>query len=232
MTSFINDIKYAVRLLGRTPGYTVMTTLILALGIGVTTMVFSIVNAVLIRPLPFPESDRLVQVQDGTLNDGVLRRHPMTSFDFSFLQEHAHTLEHIATYETKQVDLTGRNEPRQVTLARVTPSFFACLHIQPELGRTFFDHDPNLSTPTVMLSHKAWKGTFGGNPDILNQTIQLNQKKCLITGIMPESFNYPPLADVEVWIDIDGLMAPSERELHDYRGYGHYPVVARLKSGY
>ncbi len=230
MTTLINDIKYALRLLGRSPGYTAMTTLILGLGIGVTTMVFSIVNAVLIRPLSFPESNRLVQVQDGTFNEGILRRHRMAYFDFAFLQEHAHTLEHIATYETKQVDLTGRNEPRQVTLARVTPSFFACLQIQPELGRAFFDHDPNLSTPTVMLSHEVWKRTFGGDPDILNQTIQLDQRECLIVGIMPRSFDYPPLEGVEVWIDIDGLMTPSERENRDYRGYCHYPVIARLSQ--
>src|SRR5262245_7764034 len=178
----MNDFKFALRQLLTDPAFTVVAVLTLTLGIGANTAIFSVVNAVLLRPLPYPESERLVWLSE---------RHPnfpvMSIAYLNFIDWRAkHTVfERVGVYNWGSYNLTGDGVPLRLRGSRISADAFAALRVQPALGRLFRgDDDKSGAPPVLLLSHKLWSSRFGGAPDIINRSITLDGRSCTIIGVM------------------------------------------------
>ncbi len=230
MATLWQDIRYGFRTLARKPGFTAVIVLVLGLGIGVTTAVFSMVSTVLLRPLPFPAVDRLTMVWEADRSrPDDLRSVPLLRFlDW---RDQCTDFEGMAFFEPGggEQTLTGVEEPAQVTGARIGPQFFSVLGVVPLLGRPFTAEEAKENgPPVVILSHGLWKRRFGGDPEILGKTIMLDRKPRTIVGVMGADFRF--IGSADLWLpfpmDIDSI-APvgpgAGRGAH-----GAY-VVGRLK---
>jgi putative ABC transport system permease protein len=226
MTSdLIQDLRYAARLLARAPGFTLTAAITLALGIGATTLMFSIVNAVLWRPLPFPDPDRLLVVfsirQPGI---GEIRA---TALDFQDWRARAVSFESLAAHVGTGFTFTGSGDPELVIGQVVTTDFFRVLGVRPMLGRTFAadEFTPGRET-RVVLSHRLWQRRFGGNPDVVGRTTTINGRAYVVVGVMPAGFVYPN-ATYQLWAP---LPSPPTPEMPPANRASHYlQVVGRLK---
>lgn len=227
MSGVMQDFRYAVRQIRRAPGFAAIAVITLALGIGANTSIFSVVNAVLLRSLPFPDADRLVR---------VWHTPPQTSFpgistfsispaNFLDWQKQNHVFSSMAIYGFGGFTLTGGDKAEQVTASRVSPEFFSTLGAQPMLGRVFSteENQPGHSN-VVILSHRFWQDHFGSNRDIVGRDITLDGTKYLVAGVMPPSFRFPDFA--QIWTP----MAWTDQE-KAVRGNHNYLAVARLKPG-
>src|SRR5262249_46107806 len=170
------DLRYGARMLLKHPGFTLVAVITLALGIGANTAIFSLVNAVLLRPLPFPEAGRLVQVWNTNLEKGITS-FAITVRDYTNWRRRSQAFEHLAAYRFWTFTLTGGGEPEQLPGNNVSASFFSTLGVNPLLGRTFLpaEEQPG-GAPVVALSHGLWQRRFGGDPGIINQTVMLDGK--------------------------------------------------------
>jgi putative ABC transport system permease protein len=187
-----NDVRYALRLLLKNPGFSAVVILILALGIGANTAIFSLVNAVLLRPLPYPEPDRLVMLWEGNLKEGG--KHLVSPADFFDLQKNTQSFEYLAALYPPGFNLTGVNEPERVSGARVSASIFATLGVKPFLGRTFNPEEDRPGTErTVILSHSLWQRRFGSDPLVVGKTATLSGNPYTIVGVLPAGFTTPGL---------------------------------------
>lgn len=220
------DLKYAIRTLTRNPGFTAIALLTIALGIGANTAMFSVVNAVLWRPLPYPHPERLVM---------VWIYNPRQGFDkdvapyptFSEWRDQSRQFEHLAAYSRASVSLTGAGDPAQLRGARVTPSFFPTLNVQPTLGRSLGEQDATAGHErVVILEHGLWQARFGGDPAIVGRTIQLSGQPYEVVGVMPAGFQYPD--DAALWVPL----APVEpyKQLMESRGSYWLTVIGRLRA--
>jgi predicted permease len=195
------DVRYALRMLRKAPGFTFVGALTLALGIGATTAIFSVVDATLLRPLPYPHPEELVSVQDDLVGVG--------SFDVGMSQpewldlERAGIFAHISPAWFDENNLTGASKPTRVRLTSVAPNYFAMLGATPQLGRTFppADRSPSF-TGEVVISDAMWKQEFGGDPGILGQNIRLDTDLYHIVGVMPAGFHGPGRTTEERNIDV------------------------------
>src|SRR5450759_2106644 len=209
------DIHYALRRLFKAPGFTLVAVVTLALGIGANSAIFSVVNGVLLKPLPYPEADRLV----GMYHVYEKSREVMSGPNFIDVTSAAKSLENAAAANTSEIILTGEGEPVRLDIARVSASLFNVLRVRPALGRTFnADEDTPGRTDVVVLSNGLWKGRFGGDPNVVGKRIQLD-------GVMPEGFSDP--AGREAWVPIKY----DENFVSKQRGAWYLRVVARLKPG-
>ncbi|NLZ05291.1 MAG: ABC transporter permease [Phycisphaerae bacterium] len=197
MGTLWQDIRYGLRTLARNPGFTTVIVLVLGLGIGVTTAVFSVVSAVLLRPLPFPNVDRLVMVWEtekgrpGSLEAIMLPQ-------FLDWRDQCPDFEAMAFFEwgAWEETLTGVEEPARVVGARIDPQFFSVLGVVPLLGRPFTAEEGREGgPPVVILSHGMWTRRFGGDPEIIDKTIVLNQKPRTVVGVMGSDFRHIGTAD-------------------------------------
>jgi putative ABC transport system permease protein len=187
-----NDFRYALRLLLKNPGFTALVVLILALGIGANTAIFSLVNAVLLRPLPYPEPDRLVTLWERNLKEGG--KHLVSPADFFDLQTSTQSFEYLAALYPPGFNLTGVNEPERISGARVSASIFPTLGVKPFLGRTFNPEEDRPGTErTVILSHGLWERRFGSDPLIVGKTATLSGNPYTIVGVLPAGFTTPGL---------------------------------------
>jgi putative ABC transport system permease protein len=226
MFAFQQDLKYGARLLWRQSGFTFVVVLTLAIGIGANTAVFSAVNAVLLRALPYREPDRLVMVWEKRPREAVLNN-VVAPADFVDWVAMNSSFEAMAAHSTATFDLTGSGEPRRLGAAAVSPPFFDILGITPALGRTFradegvIGHDR-----VVLLSHGLWQRQFGGDPGIVGKSITLNANPREVIGVLPASFEFPG-AETEVWspLALQGSAQPLPRALHQFQ------VYARMKPG-
>lgn len=219
------DIRYGARMLLKNPGVTIIVIIALALGIGANTAIFSVVNTVLLRPLPYPESDRLV-----FLNEMSPAIDEMSISYPNFLDWRAQnqSFEKIGVYNRASYNLTGTGEAERIVTGQVSADLFSVLRVNAAQGRVFTnEEDKPGGTPVVVLSYPLWQRRFGGQTSILNQAITLNSKSYTVIGIMPESFAYP--SRVEMWVPVGQLSdQPSWQERGNHPGlYG----VARLKPG-
>jgi len=183
----MNDLKFSFRQLLKNPGFTAVAVLTLALGIGANTAIFSVVNAVLLRPLPYPESDRLIRLSERGLDwsDG-----PIAYPNFTDWKAQQTVFEHIGLCRGQAYNLTSTGEPLRVPVAEVGADVFAALRIQPALGRVFTAEEDKPGGPrVVVLSHTFWQTRFGGDASIVNQPIQLNGHAYTVLGVMPAAFN-------------------------------------------
>jgi len=228
--TFFQDARYALRMLRKNPGFTAVAVLTLALGIGANTAIFSVVYAVLLKPLPYANPDQLVSAfaadtQEGVPEDG-------TSYpNFEEWRAQNHVFSELATIDFHQLTLTGRGEPSEVNTCVVTPEHFAVLDVKPLQGRVFFPEDGKRGAPPVVIvSENLWRGTLGADPKILGSSIILDKRPFTVVGIMPASFRSPFInSKPEVWIPL--VQDPLFGSWMARRG-GHWlAVFARLKPG-
>jgi putative ABC transport system permease protein len=226
MFAFRQDVKYAARMLWRQPGMTIVAVLTLAVGIGANTAVFSAVNAVLLRPLPYKDPDRLVMVWEKRAREGVLDNvvSPADFVDWTAMQA---SFDAMAAMTTTTADLTGSGEPRRLAAAAVSPPFFGVLGVTPALGRDFRPEEDVIGKHrVVILSHAFWQQQLGGNRGILGQTIALNGNPWEVVGVLPATFEFPgDHSDVWTPLALRGDTQPLPRASHQLF------VYARLRPG-
>src|SRR5262245_37226526 len=173
LTDLVRDLRYAGRSLMRTPGFTVVAVVVLALGIGATSAVFSVVSAVWLKPLPFADEDRLVSLWVDLTEVGGPARVEVSPGNYADWRERAPSFESMAAIESGSFNLTGDGEPERLTALNTTSNLFVTLGLAPLLGRTFAPAD-DAGEPVVVISEGLWTRRFGGDPSIVGRTITLN----------------------------------------------------------
>ena len=226
MRRFIADVRHTVRVMARTPSFAIAVVGVLALGIGATTAIFSVVNAVLLRPLPFEEPDRLVRLFTKT-PDG--RPFELSAGKFVSWQQDARSFENMAMYRFSQLALGGAGDARVVEATAVGASFFEIVRARPALGRVFrADEDSPDGKHVVILSDRFWKTELGGASDVIGRTVQLDDEPYTIVGVMPSRASlasWDAMAS-DIWVPM-GLTD----EQRVTRGNHNQQGVARLKAG-
>jgi putative ABC transport system permease protein len=225
METLVQDLRYSLRVLLKSPGFAAVAVIVLALGIGANTAIFSVVNAVLLRPLPYQDPGKLVQVWHVPPPKSFpgITRFAVSAANYLDWRDQNHVFEQLAIYSYATLNLSGRGQPESLTSGVVSSNFFSVLQVRPLLGRAF---DPGEDQPgranTVVLSHAFWREHFGSDPRIVGQNITLNQQSYTVAGVMPARFEMPPSA--QVWTP----MALTDKE-KAVRGEHHFGVIGRLK---
>ena len=227
MTGLLQDLRYALRQLRKSFGFTAVAVVTLALGIGANTAIFSVVNGVLLRPLEFPKADRLVRVWHVPPPKSFpgMKTFSVSAANYFDWERQNHVFERMAIYTFHGFTLTGGDKPEQVDGCAATSGFFATLGVQPMLGRVFLpEEDQPGHSNVVVLSHRLWQEHFGSNPDIVGHNINMEGQSYLVAGVMPANFQFPDFA--QMWTP----MAWTDQE-KAVRGEHHSVVVARLRAG-
>ncbi|MCW5560230.1 MAG: ABC transporter permease, partial [Verrucomicrobiae bacterium] len=228
----MNDLRFALRQLAKNPGFTLVAVVTLALGIGANTAIFSVVNAVLLRPLPYPEPGQLAQLRfDRSGGSSTV----IGSATFVVAKAQSQSLARIAAYDGSDMTLTGDGPAERVVSGEVTADFFPLLGIQPALGRNFTQEEDTPNGPrAAILGHGLWQRRFGGDPNVLGRTITLNQHSYTVVGILPARFQYPepfqlwtPLALSETAAEF----LQSGQRPNEGMGMRLLKAIARLKPG-
>ncbi len=225
MTTLWQDIRYGARMLLKNPGISIIVVIALALGIGANSAIFSVVNAVLLRPMPYEESDRLIFLNE---KSPVLDEMSISYPNFSDWRAQTQTFEKIGVYNRASYNLTGAGEAERIVTGQVSADLFSVLRVNALHGRVFTnEEDKPGGRAVVVLSYPLWQRRFGGQLSVLNQPITLNGKSYDVIGIMPETYAYPSRA--EMWVPVGQLSdQASWKERGNHPGlYG----VARLKPG-
>ena len=217
------DIAYFSRTLARSPGFFAVAVVTLALGIGANTAIFSVINSVLLRPLPFHDPDRLVRLFETEAAPG---RYPFAGPDYIDWRAQNQTLEATALFTWfRRSNVSGDGQPESAVAVNTEASFFAVLGVRPLLGRTFArGEDTSDSGRVAVVSYGFWQRHFGGDRAIVNRTIELNSETYTVVGVMPSWFNYP--RGTEIWTPLD--MSPQSL---GPRGSHSYLAIGRLKPG-
>ncbi|HYN85041.1 MAG TPA: ABC transporter permease [Pyrinomonadaceae bacterium] len=229
MGNFWQDLRYGARTLARRPGFTLVAVAALALGIGANSAIFSVVNAVLLRPLPFEGAERLLAVSALAASDGEpIWDHSYPNF--TDIRDQSQTLEGAAAYYPAGTFLTGGEEPELVRGAMTTADLFPLLGAQAALGRTFTRDDDQIGARRVaVLSHGFWERRYGANPAIVGQEIMLGTRPTLVLGVMPKGFKFPvQTQNVDWWMPLTPALSERERE---GRGLVFMRVLAKRKEG-
>ncbi len=219
------DLRYGGRMLLKKPGFTLIAVLTLALGIGANTAIFSLVSAVLLRPLNFPESERLVMIWEGVAALGVTGDTPAPA-NYADWKAQSQSFADMAALEQRNYNLTGDGEPEKIFAFGVGANFFPLLGAQPALGRNFTtDEDKPGASKVAIISHALWQSRYGGERSILGRDIELNGERYTVVGVMPPDFQFQ-VPDTRLWVPI--ALTPEQlanRDIHFLN------VVARLKPG-
>ena len=223
MDTILNDIRLALRRLRRTPGFTLVAVLTLALGIGANTAIFSVVNAALLRPLPYPDAQRIVRLY--TTRDGG--HGTVSPPDFTDWRAQAGVFQHVAALNSNSdFTLTGTTSPERVAGAQVTADFFSVLQTPPAIGRAFTQSDAVVGQDKVaIVSYPLWQQRFGARSDIVGQSIELDGVRYTVVGVMPRGFAYPQ--EAKLWTPL----AFTAEDLTTQRGAHYLDVIARLRPG-
>src|SRR5436309_1730912 len=195
--NFIADLKLAVRVLRKAPGLSIAALVVLALGIGANTAIFSIVNGVLLRPLPFAEPDRLVQLWHTPPQKSFpgMSLFSLSAANYLDWEQQNHVFDGSAIYSFTQMRLTGSGDPQVLRGARVESSFFKVLGVKPIIGRAIAPgDDQGTQSKIVVLTHKLWKSQFGGDPTIVGRDVQLDGQAYTVVGVMPPKVIKPDWA--------------------------------------
>ena len=231
MSSLLQDLRYAFRQLRKNPGFATVAVLTLAIGIGANTAVFSVVNAVLLRPLPYAHPDRLVDVKEGRTGYGILRGDTFSYPDFFDYRSQNHTLEHLVSYREDSLTLTDGSRPVQVISEMVAWDLLPALGIQPEMGRGFVQAEEQPGTRVVLLSHDLWNSQFAADKAIIGKTITLSGNLYTVVGVMPKSFRFPVQNPaVGVWTTL-AFDATGKSPVTKQRGAHFIEAIAVLKNG-
>jgi putative ABC transport system permease protein len=232
MNTLFQDIRFGLRMLLKSPSISIVATIALALGIGANTAIFSVVNAVLLRPLPFPDPDSLVALFETDLQRG-LQRGSHSYPNFFDIRSQNTSFERVSTYRSGDYIMTGRGEPARLQGAVVTSDLLPLLGVQPMLGRMFLpDEDKGSDTGrVVILSQPLFQKRFSADPSILNQAITLNGVSYTVVGVMPAGFEFPIQNEpVELWTTI-AADASGQTPVTAQRGAHFLRVIGRLKPG-
>ena len=227
MSGFLTDLKRAFRTLLKTPGFTLAALIVLALGIGANTSIFSIVNGVLLRPLPFAQPDRLVQLWHTPPEKQFpgMKQFSLSAANYLDWEQQNDVFEQSGVYNFTDFRLTGTGDPQVLQAARVEPTFFHVLRGQTLLGRTITPEDAHPGHEhVVVLTEKLWKKQFAGDPQVVGKTVQLNGQAYSVIGVMASDFQKPGWA--QLWTPL--IWDPAEKVV---RGEHHFLAVARLKPG-
>jgi predicted permease len=226
----MRDLRFAWRLLLRSPGFAVTAVLCLALGMGATTAVFTVVNAVVLRPLPYKDSNRMVRIYSEfpTFPNGGLRRFTISPPEYLEMRDGLKSYEHIDAWLTGAVNLITAKEPVRMTATRVTGTLFESLGVSPQRGRWIMEADAQDGAPvTAVISDGLWRRAFGGSPDVIGRETLVDGTPATIVGVMPAGFEYPPgQVDIsEVWLPLQFSAA-----LRQLRASHFLSVMAKLRA--
>ena len=223
----MRDLRFGARRLASSPGLTIVAILTLAVAIGTNVAIFSVMSALLLRPFPYRQPERLVniQVKDETTDHGG------TLLRYELLRDRARAFESIAAWANDDFNLTGVGEPVQVPVARVTPNFFATLGVKPETGRTFNDEDGQPEgKPVVVLSESIWRSRFNSDRDIVGQTVTLDGRPHTVIGVLPSGVQFPFVGPADIWTPryFEHTLFSTQRLR---MGVGYLGFLARLGAG-
>jgi putative ABC transport system permease protein len=231
MHKLLFDLRFVFRRLRKSPGFTVTAILMLAFGIGATTAIFSIIEGVLLRPLPFPGSDRLMVLADCLQEVGVGGgdcEAGVTVPDILAYTRDTHSFNGLGGYQYAGYELSANGEPAQVTAARMTAGVFTALGVAPHLGRVFTAEEDEHHQQVVVLSYGAWQSRFHADPSILGTKLLLDRKPYVVIGIMPRNFEFPlqsgQLNRIELWVPMSFLpqeLSPGAAANWSYQMIGH-----------
>ncbi|HYV05749.1 MAG TPA: ABC transporter permease, partial [Blastocatellia bacterium] len=222
-----NDLRYGARSLRKNPGFTAIAVITLALGIGANTAIFSVVDGVLLRPLPYPEPDRLAMIY-GISSETSVGQRRLCAADFLDWTSQNQVFQSIAGYSSNRFSYTGGESPEEVEGVWVTADFFSTIGVQPVLGRGFLPGEDQPNTPlTVVISDGFWRRYLGSRPDVIDQTITLNARDFTIIGVMPASFSFP---DKEAALWASERLAPTRRGPYYMWGLGRLAPGATLEQ--
>src|ERR1700731_3202180 len=188
------DVRIAIRLLLKSPGFTAAAVLMLALGIGATTAVFSVVEGVLLRPLPFPHSEDLVQISDvvqGAEEAGGKGEVGVTAPDIQAYTRDTQSFESLGGYQQTNYELAGMGEPAQVNASRLTGGGFPALEVAPLMGRFFTQQEDDQKEQVAVISYSLWQSRLHGDPGVLGSKLLLDRKSYMVIGVMPRNFEFP-----------------------------------------
>lgn len=220
------DIRYALRMLSKSTGFSAVVILTLALGIGANTAIFSVVSAVLLRPLPFPQPDRIVSIHGVDMRTGETGR-PLSYPDFADLRAQSHSMEAVAAYDESSSTLTGVGEPVHVTTGIVSADVFRVLRVPPILGREFNAAEDKPGTHVALLSYRLWKSRFAGDPNVTSKQLVLDGTPYTVAGVMPADFEFPL---GEQPMDLWSTIAVEGSNINE-RGSHFLGVIGRLNNG-
>jgi putative ABC transport system permease protein len=223
----LQDLRYAVRVLFKSPGFTAIALLTLALGIGVNSAIFSVVNAIVLRPLPYPDSQQLMVIW-GNLHKTGLEEIEISALELRDFQQQCQAFDQIGAYSTLGLNLTGVDQPERLRGASISANLFPTLGVQPHLGRNFVaEEDQPGNDNRVIISHSLWRRRFGGDPNTVNKTVQLDGRATTVIGVMPADFHFPN-REIEAWVPL--ALTPDLFEENN-RGSHFLILIARIKPG-
>ena len=227
MHNWMADFRFGLRALRRSPGFAVGAILVLALGIGANTAIFSIVNAVLLRPLPYEDSSRLVQVWHVPPAKSFpgITLFSVSPANYLDWQAQSSSFDSMAIYGGQELTFGGKDQPEMLQTSNVAPEFFSVLRARPMMGRVFTSEENRPgSNHVIVLGYKFWRDRFGADPNIVGRDITLDSRPYSVVGVMPEKFRFPSFA--EAWVPIGWT-----NEQRAVRGNHNFLVIGRLKSG-
>ncbi len=245
METLISDIRYGLRSLLKRPGFTAIAVITLALGIGANTAIFSVINAVLLKPLPYPEPEQLVMVWEDASFAGFPRNTPAPA-NFADWREQNQVFKEMAALASRSFNLTGDqvfaqvaavnmsnqflragDEPERLRGAMVSADLFPLLAVEPLIGRAFSREEEQSGAPVIVLSHELWQRRFNSDPNIVGQSLLIGSQHLSVLGVMPEGFKFPVGArQVEFWMPLISSIPPAARGA---RGAVYLTLFARLK---
>ncbi|HEY5446577.1 MAG TPA: ABC transporter permease, partial [Pyrinomonadaceae bacterium] len=211
MDNLLKDIRYGLRSLMKRPAFTAVAVITLGLGIGVNTAIFSVINAVLLKPLPYADPSRLVSFRSN-----------QSALDLADVESQTKTFSSLGGMVVQPLAYTAGREPLQVQIGQVTGGFFSTLGVQPQLGRFISNEDDKNGAPyVVVLGHSLWQKQFGADPQILGQSIPLSGNIYTVIGVMPATFATPTI-NTEAWtpVHVSNPLAANFRGVHFLRSYG------------
>ncbi|HSS22477.1 MAG TPA: ABC transporter permease [Pyrinomonadaceae bacterium] len=218
METLLKDIRFGIRSLAKRPGFTALAVITLALGIGACTAIFSVVDGVLLRPLPYPNAEQIVQLREVNAKGG---RMAFAEPNFLDVRARSHTLAGVAEYAGDLTTVTGGSEPVRAQVLVVSTDFFSVLGTQPFVGRTFLPEESKAGgAPVAVVSHGFWQRLLGGKSDLTGTTLRLHDKNVTVVGVMPPGFAFPQ--DAEIWIPRELFPQEISRSAHNW------DVVARM----
>ncbi|MCH6553617.1 MAG: ABC transporter permease [Acidobacteria bacterium] len=223
------DVRFGIRMLARNPGFTAVAVLTLALGIGANTAIFSMVNGVLLRSLPYQQGDRLIVLRQQQPGAKIVNL-PFSVKEILDYREQNQTLDEVVEHHIMEFTLLGRGEPQQVLTGVVSANFFDVLGLKPLLGRTFLPGEDELGTePILVLTYEYWQGKQGGDPDIVGKTFELNGNMHTVVGVLPPVPQYP--APMDVYMPTSHCPTRSRQSFIENRTRRMMRVFGRLKPG-
>ena len=221
MSTLIQDLKFGLRMLAKNPGFTGVAVLTLALGIGATVAIFSVVYGVLLRPLPYFQPDRLVELREVNSRGGRMQ---FADPNFEDVRASSQTLDGVAEYAAWLESVAGPSEPTRTMTASVSRDFFPLLRVQPVLGRGFAPEDQRFgAAPVALVSYAYWKQYLGGASDLSRIKLNIENHDVAVVGVLPAGFRFP--MDSDIWVPRELWETLPSRTAHNWH------VLARLREG-